>query len=484
MKTKSKIQKNSATSIRRRARVLTQAVGAVLFSALFYFALIVAPTPFPTGFALPEQAVGRWALYVCLLLTVWSLAGLFADWWNALKRERSIAGTSIAPSASLETEEGAREVIGAAKAAAARYGDGELARRIEKAIARFRSSHNAAAAAEELAVDGDAALAELDASHAPARVFLYAIPILGFAGTVMAIRQILEQSALSASSTQQQPEAIRAALARTTSSLAGSFDTALLALVLSLVVMVALAWVMEKEKTLLLAVENFCRARLLPLMQPVATLAAQPAAVEAAAPREETLIGALTDLRRTLDGMARNTAETEAEKSRKLAEGERQSTEAIEKLRGEMNDAWSRHFDLAQQYLEQSQTTQKLDELSELLKARQETPAAPQQPGQPQVPFAGQPAYSAAPVANVEELGATLEDLRDSVTEMDSFLQRLAERLRSQTEEPVVVTVKMLPGASSTSYNGGTTGSGYSSNGYSEEDVPGLFDAAKLLESR
>jgi hypothetical protein len=431
-----------------------QAAAAVLISVVFCLVLILLRRPFPSGFAYPEHAVSRWALYVCLLLAFWSLAGLFADWRNARKRERSIAGTSIPPSASFETEEGAREVIGAAQAAAARYGDSLLARRIEKAMARFQSSRNAAAAAEELAMDGDAALADLEAAHAPVRVFLYAIPILGFAGTVMGIRQTLQQAALSPSTAPQQLEAIKAALTRTTSSLAGSFDTALLALLLSLVVMVALTWVMEKEKSLLLAIDDFCRTRLLPLMQ---AAEARPEA------REEALAGVLRDLRYAVDGMTRNAAgKTEDETPSTLAEVERQWAVELERLRGELSDAWSQHFELGKQDLEQRQATsldlaRRFDEVRELLSVRQETPATPPAVSRRRALAAAEPAApprmnqadAARPAAaRVEELSATIEDLRDSIREMGSFLQRLSERLRNHNEEPVVVEVKMMPGTS------------------------------------
>ena len=423
-----------ATPAWRSRRLLLQAGGAVLLSALLYPLLIVVHRPFPPGFTYPEQSIGRWALYVCLLLTFWSLAGLFADWRKAMNRERSIAGTSIPPSASLASEEGVREVIGVVQAAAVRYGDDLLAHRIEKAIARFRNSHSAAVAAEDLALAADVAMAELEAAHAPVRVFLYAIPILGFAGTVMGIRQTLEQAALFPSPAPQQLDAIGVALTRITSSMAGSFDTALLALVLSLVVMVALTWTMEKEKSLLLAIEDFCRVHLLPLMQPVE---AQPA--DAPVAREETLIGVLTDLRCALDAMKRNGAETGAGSSLKLVD----------------------HFELDKQYLEQRQAVsldfaQKFDELRELLSARPENLAALQHAGhaepfvaQPAVALSGDPSDAAsATAAHVKELRATLEDLRDSIREMNSFLQRLAARLRSQSEEPVVVKVKMMPGYS------------------------------------
>lgn len=438
----------------RPARLLMQAAAAVLLSAFFCLALILLRGPFPAGFAYPEHSVSRWALYVCLLLTFWSLAGLLADWWKAINRERSISATSIPPSASLTSEEGASEVIDAAQAAAERYGDGLLALRMEKAIARFRSSHSAAAAAEELAMAADAALAELEAGHAPVRMFLYAIPILGFAGTVMGIRQTLQQAALSPVPPQQL-DAIRAALARTTSSLAGSFDTALLALVLSLVVMVALTWVMEKEKTLLRAIEDFCRVRLLPLMQPVEE---QPA--DAPAAREEALIGALADLRRALDGLTQKAAEAGAEQPGKLEAAAHQWGATLETLRGELSDAWSRHFDLGRQDLEQRQAmsldlARRFDEVRELLGARNENPGAREQPGrgnrlaaQPAAWASGQHADAASPAAGrVEELSATLEDLRDSIRETGSFLQRLAQRLRSQTAEPVVVAVQVMPEA-------------------------------------
>lgn len=400
---------------RRPRRLLLQTGGAVLLSALFYALLILAPSPFPAGFAFSGQSIGRWALYVCLLLTCWSLAGLSVDWWRAIRRQRCIAGTSIPPGASLASAEGVREVTGIARAAAARYGDGLLAGRIEQAIARFQSSHSAVSAAEELAAADDAALVELEAAHAPQRLFLYAIPILGFAGTVMGIRQILERAALAPSFAPQQLDAIRAALSGITASLAGSFNTALLAMLLSLVVMVALTWVMEKEKSLLLDIDDFCRTRLLPLMQAAETPPASASANASAG------AGQL----------------------------------AIEQLRNELSGAWSHHFELANRYLEQEQArsldlAKWFDELRTLLSARQENLATLQHAGQAEA-LAPQPTVQvnghslggpSASAAHVEELGAALEDLRDGIYEMDSFLQRFAARLRSQTQEPLQVQVK------------------------------------------
>jgi hypothetical protein len=450
VKNNPEIVAKGATRGWRSRRLLLQAGGAVLLSAPFYLLLIVVHKPFPAGFAYPEQAIGRWALFVCLLLTFWSLVVLFADWWNGMNRQRAIAGTSIPPSASLRSAEGVREVMDAARAAAVRHGDGMLARRIEKAIARFQSLDSAAAAAEELATAGDADLAELEAGHTPVRLFLYAIPILGLAGTVMSIRQTLEQAALSPSPAPQQLDAIRVALTRITSSLAGSFDTALLALVLSLVVMVALTWVVEKEKSLLLAIDDFCRTHLLPLMQPVE---AQPAGALAA--REETLLGVLTDLRSALDGKTRNGDEMGAAQSLKPAEGEGPFASALDRLRGELSDRGPRPSELGNQYLEQRPVTsldfaQRFDELRELLSVRQEN-LATVQPSAPRRRSSSDAASATA--AHVDDLSAALEDLRDSIREMDSFLQRLAQRLRSQTEEPVVVKVMMMPGTSSTPAN-------------------------------
>jgi hypothetical protein len=420
--------------------MLLQASAAVLLSVPFFLLLIVVHRPFPPGFSYPEQAVSRWALYVCVLLTFWSLASLFGDGWQARKRERSIAGTALLSSASLASEEGIREVMESVRASAARFGDGMLAYRIESAIARFQSSHSAVDVAEELAVGSNAAFGELEASHAPVRMFLYAIPILGFAGTVMGIRQILEQAAGSPSPAAQQLDAIRVALVRITASLAGSFDTSLLAVVMSLVVMVALTWVVEKEKRLLAAIEEFCRVHLIPLMQPVE---AQPNGLVA---REEALVEVLTELRSALNGMMRSGNET--------------GVESIEKLRSELSDAWSQHFALAQQDLEQKQArslelAQRFDELRELLSGREESHS---QQARHAEPLLAQPAMSASgpstgsgsvPAARIEELSVTLEDLRDSIREMESFLKGLAARLRSHREEPVVVKVQAMPQGSS-----------------------------------
>lgn len=426
MASNSEIETKGAAPGWRRPRLMMQTAAAVLLSAFFYLGIVVLRRPFPAGFAYPEQSVGRWALFVCLLLTFWALTGLFQDWRNAMRRQRSIAGTSIPPSASLESEGGTQEVVDAVQVAAMRYGDGLLARRVETAIARFRSSHSAAAAAEELSMAGDASLADLEASHAPVRLLLYAIPILGFAGTVMAIRQTLEKAALPPQAPQQL-DAIRAALTGIISRLAGSFDTALLALVLTLIVMVAFSWVMEKEKSLLLAIENFCYVHLLPLMEPVTGHARDENS-------EATLMGVLTDLRATLDFMAQNAAA----QSLQPGEAERQWTAALEGLRSDLGNAWSQHFELVKQYLEQKQAA---------------SPAVDLPSGARELRGRAGKGRSldvaSASTAQVEDLVGTLEGLSDSIREMNAFLQRLAQRLRSQTDEPVVVKVTLKPGTSS-----------------------------------
>ncbi|WP_017305580.1 MotA/TolQ/ExbB proton channel family protein [Spirulina subsalsa] len=121
--------------------------------------------------------------------------------------------------------------------------------------------------ASELALDDSAFyLSASESSYTIPRILVWAIPLLGFIGTVIGISQavsgfsgFLEQAG--------EIDQIRTGIGTVTSGLAVAFDTTLLALFLSVVVMIPLVLVERWESRLLLSIDVYINDRLLPKLR-------------------------------------------------------------------------------------------------------------------------------------------------------------------------------------------------------------------------
>lgn len=105
-----------------------------------------------------------------------------------------------------------------------------------------------------------------EASYAFPRVLIWAIPLLGFIGTVVGISQavngfsgVLQKA--------EEIEQIKAGIGTVTDGLAVAFDTTLLALFVSILVMIPLVLVERYENKLLLAIDIFINDKLLPKLK-------------------------------------------------------------------------------------------------------------------------------------------------------------------------------------------------------------------------
>jgi flagellar motor component MotA len=97
-------------------------------------------------------------------------------------------------------------------------------------------------------------------SYSLVKVFLWAIPILGFIGTVLGLSQAVGSLSIDTSD----PEALKGAISNLTGGLGVAFDTTLLGLVLSMILSFPLAAVQKKEDETLTLIDAFCSEKLLP----------------------------------------------------------------------------------------------------------------------------------------------------------------------------------------------------------------------------
>lgn len=138
--------------------------------------------------------------------------------------------------------------------------DSIIVNRIRKALelfeARNSKSETEAILNSSSAVDANRATG----SYALTKVFLWAIPILGFIGTVQGLAQAVASLNIDASD----PAALKAAIGNLTGGLGVAFDTTLLGLILSMFMSFPLALVQKKDEDTLTLMDVFCTEKLLP----------------------------------------------------------------------------------------------------------------------------------------------------------------------------------------------------------------------------
>lgn len=142
--------------------------------------------------------------------------------------------------------------------------DGNLvALRCSRILRAYIKSGDRAAANEFALDDSSFYLSASEASYSFPRILVWAIPLLGFIGTVVGISSavsgfsgFLEESG--------DVEQIKEGIGMVTGGLAVAFDTTLLALFLSVLVMIPLVLVERYESRLLLGIDVFINDKLLP----------------------------------------------------------------------------------------------------------------------------------------------------------------------------------------------------------------------------
>lgn len=138
-----------------------------------------------------------------------------------------------------------------------------LARRCSRVIAAYIASGNKQSATEFAMEDSAFYSSTAETSYSVARILVWAIPLLGFIGTVVGISGAVNgfSGFLQQSSDIEQ---IKQGIGTVTSGLAVAFDTTLLALFVSVLVMIPLVLVERQESRLLLAIDIYINDRLLP----------------------------------------------------------------------------------------------------------------------------------------------------------------------------------------------------------------------------
>lgn len=141
-----------------------------------------------------------------------------------------------------------------------------VAQRCGRVVKAYINSGDRSGAAEFALDDSSFYQSASESSYSVPRIFVWAIPLLGFIGTVVGISQAVNRFS-GVLGTAGDVEQIKEGIGGVTNGLAVAFDTTLLALLLSVVVMIPLVLVERYESRLLLGIDIFINDKLLPRLR-------------------------------------------------------------------------------------------------------------------------------------------------------------------------------------------------------------------------
>ena len=148
-----------------------------------------------------------------------------------------------------------------------KYETSAIFRRVAQVLHFVRSAPKKESINDLLSYQSQIDVKKLETGYTLLQVFIWAIPILGFIGTVLGIGESVREFSVfiqTAEGGAQFSGQMRTALGGVTSGLAVAFNTTFLALVLVIPVMVVTSFLQKNEEEILLFVEEYCLEELVP----------------------------------------------------------------------------------------------------------------------------------------------------------------------------------------------------------------------------
>lgn len=231
----------------------------LLLTGLFYVLIV---TPFEHTYFGQLFTARGWVPYGIAVLAGWSIVMLAFKTWRVAQQRRcfdaELLPTSIAPRIHADN---AHVFASYLRQAALSLPPNFLTARLERALLHLASRRSADAVSEQLARQSEADANAVDSSYTTLRVFVWAIPILGFIGTVLGIGAAVGAFSDSVSAAVDL-EVMKQSIGSVATGLGIAFDTTLLALVTSIVLMFPMSWLQKFEDSQLARVDDYCDTQL------------------------------------------------------------------------------------------------------------------------------------------------------------------------------------------------------------------------------
>lgn len=226
---------------------------------LWYILLL----PFSNSFIYALFLKRGWVPFALTLLTGWSSGILFLKYLKLKKQSQAIL-LDVLPDAIAEdiTPDNVPAFISHVRSLPGRVQSSFMVKRMRLGLEHFQVRKSNPEVASVMTVQSDIDGGSVQSSYAMLKVFLWAIPILGFIGTVMGISDAVGGFSGSLEDAQDM-EVLKASLNDVTGGLSVAFDTTLVALVLSLLISFPASAMQKAEEEMLGEVDAACNENLL-----------------------------------------------------------------------------------------------------------------------------------------------------------------------------------------------------------------------------
>lgn len=252
-------QKSSAGGWSERTDVsILTSVGIGLVIAVVYVVLMI---PLKLGgIFLGELFLDRgWVPFALVFLFGWSVAILYMK-WKKIKRQKDSMLLDLLPNEISEdiTQDSVGQFVEHVHELPLGAGESFLVNRVLRGLEHFRVRNSNPEVASVLSSQSDIDANAVQSSYTILNVFIWAIPILGFIGTVIGI-----SAAVSGIDMSGDIANVKDSLNDVTGGLATAFDTTLIALVMSMFVMFPTSSLQKAEEDMLNSVDEYCNENLL-----------------------------------------------------------------------------------------------------------------------------------------------------------------------------------------------------------------------------
>lgn len=245
------------TSVNKGLTLLIGVVITVAFYAILIFGLQRMPEARWFTAMFLERGV---APYPTMLLFFWGLAILFVK-SRKIKLQAEALTLSAVPQQPdfLLNRETARAVLSRVHSLVDNAGHFLLLNRIERALSNLQNIGQVGDVATILRNQADYDEEQIASSYGLVHSFLWAIPVLGFIGTVIGLRAAIGALGITLRASGD-ITAIRDGLQAVTAGLATKFETTLVALICAVILQLLLAFLQSKEGEFLDACNDYCHA--------------------------------------------------------------------------------------------------------------------------------------------------------------------------------------------------------------------------------
>lgn len=234
-------------------------LAAMVGTVVFYAGVVrpLADTPF--GELLGERG---WVPYVISFLSLWAGAILVTK-SVVLHRQRSALELDLLPRGIGDpiTPANAPAFLSYLRTLPADKRRGYLVGRIARALEHYAARESAEEVVEQLSAQAQNDENAVESSYTMVRVFIWAVPILGFIGTVLGIGASVAGFSDAVASAGDL-DVMKESIGSVTSGLGIAFDTTLLALVMSIFIMFPTSSLQKAEEDFLAAVDDYCARHL------------------------------------------------------------------------------------------------------------------------------------------------------------------------------------------------------------------------------